>query len=183
MGKIKPVGIRPNNGTEFSIRTAESNDAAGVLKIMKEVVKEKRYTIHEINEFHENKKSYTDKINKFIKSRGKLFLVAEINGTIAGFVNFNNWDTEKTKHTGFLSIFILKKFRGYGIGEALMNELIKWAKANPMIKKMSLAVFENNKNAIKLYNKIGFKFEGMCPKDIKIGNKFYSSIFMYIFTP
>ena len=183
MGKIKPVTLTKTGGSGILIRAAEPQDATGVLKIMKQVVKEKYFTIHEPGEFHETQKSYSEKILKFKRAPGKLFLVAEINNEIAGFVNFNNWDTRKTRHTGFLSVFLLKKYRGIGLGRALMSELINWAKNNPLIKKMSLAVFENNRNAIALYKKMGFKIEGSCPKDIKIGNKFYSSIFMYIFTP
>jgi RimJ/RimL family protein N-acetyltransferase len=84
-------------------------------------------------------------------------------------------------HTGFLSVYVKKEFRGFGIGKLLMNRLLKWGKQNKLIKKMSLAVFSNNENAIRLYEQLDFKVEGVCPKDIKINGRYYDSIFMYKF--
>ena len=62
-----------------------------------------------------------------------------------------------------------------------MKTLIQWGKANKLIRKMTLSVFSNNKNAIKLYKKVGFKIEGLCPMDVKINGRYYDSILMYKF--
>lgn len=62
-----------------------------------------------------------------------------------------------------------------------MKTLIQWGKANKQIRKMTLSVFSNNKNAIKLYKKVGFKVEGLCPKDVKINGRYYDSVLMYKF--
>ncbi len=182
MSIIKPKEYLQKNGKTVKIRTADKSDAQKIIELVKNILKEKVYMIHEIDEYKDSIKSRTLQIKKFRKAPGKLFLVAETENEIAGFANFNNWDTRKTMHTGFLSIFIKKKYRGLGIGFLLLNELIDWAKKNPMIHKMSLAVFSTNKNAVALYKKLGFKTEGKCPKDIKIKGKYCDSIFMYIFT-
>ena len=152
MSSIKTRKVLLKNNYELIVRTAYLVDAENIYNLMKSILKEKVFAIHEIDEFPESIKSYRSKIEKFKKAPGKLFLVAEINNVITGFVNFNNWDTRKTMHTGFLSVYIKKEYRGLGIGKILMNELIKWAKQNKMIKKMSLAVFGSNKNAISHFD-------------------------------
>ena len=81
-----------------------------------------------------------------------------------------------------MSLFIKKKYRNAGVGKALGNELLNWGKANPVNKKISLAVFSTNTTAIALYKKLGFKVEGKCPKDMIIDGKYVDSILMYKFT-
>jgi RimJ/RimL family protein N-acetyltransferase len=181
MSNIKPKEIKLKNGKTIKIRTAVPADAQKIIVLVKSILKEKVYIIHELDEFKDTLESRALQIRKFKKAPGKLFLVADAGYEIAGLINFNNWDTRKTMHTGFLSIYTKKKYRGIGIGKALLSELIDWAGKNKIIHKMSLAVFSGNKNAIALYKKIGFKIEGICPKDIKINGKYYDSIFMYIF--
>lgn len=178
--KIKEFSLK--NNSKIIIRTAVPDDAKELIDLKREIMMEKKFMIHEIDELRETVKGEAQKIRKFRKSPGKIFIAAEIENEIAGFVNFANWDTRKTKHTGFLSIYIRKKYRGIGIGRILISELINWAKQNKIIHKMSLAVFGSNKNAIALYLKMGFKIEGICPKDVKINGKYLDSVFMYIFT-
>ena len=53
--------------------------------------------------------------------------------------------------------------RGKGIGTFLMSELISRAKNNG-VSRMTLEVKDGNTNAIKLYEKFGFKVEGVRKK-------------------
>jgi ribosomal protein S18 acetylase RimI-like enzyme len=38
----------------------------------------------------------------------------------------------------------------------LLQALVEWAEANPLIEKLRLAVLANNETAIGLYRKLGF---------------------------
>lgn len=181
MSFIEKRNVRLKNGIIITIRTAEPNDASGINDAMKRIVREKIYTIYEIDEYTETSQSRLKQIRKYRKAQGKIFIVALFKNKVVGFVTFNNWDTRKTMHTGFLSIFLIKEYRGIGLGKELMEILINWGRNNKVIKKMSLAVFSCNKNAIKLYKKTGFKIEGLCPKDMKIKGRYYDSVLMYKF--
>ena len=116
MGQIKGESIKIKDNSLINIRTANENDAREIIELTKEILKEKKYMIHDIDEFKDSVKSRKEQINKFNKAPGKLFLIAESGEEIAGYVTFNNWDTRKTMHTGFLSIYLRKKWRGKGIG-------------------------------------------------------------------
>lgn len=59
-----------------------------------------------------------------------------------------------------LGTALIPEERSKGLGCILMEELIKKAKENN-IKKINLTVHRNNKPAIKLYEKFGFKVEGL----------------------
>jgi RimJ/RimL family protein N-acetyltransferase len=181
MSRIDRKQIVLMNGINVEIRTAEPKDADGIFDVMKSVMKEKVFTLHETDEYRETAKTIVQKIKKFRNAPGKIIISALFGNRIIGYATFNNRDLRKIKHTGYLTIFIKKKLRGKGLGEELMKILIQWGIANKLIRKMTLAVFSNNKNAIALYEKIGFKIEGICSKDVKINGRYYDSVLMYKF--
>ena len=51
-----------------------------------------------------------------------------------------------------IDIFVLDEYRRKGIAKALLNEMLK----DKTIKSVTLEVKESNKNAIMLYNSLGF---------------------------
>lgn len=81
-----------------------------------------------------------------------MFYVAEYNGEMAGYVGmykvFNQGD--------ITNIAVLEKYRGKGIGTALLNELFKEAEKSG-IKDITLEVRKSNTIARNLYEKLDFK--------------------------
>ena len=63
-----------------------------------------------------------------------------------------------------------------------MERLMEWAVANPIIEKVTLAVFSTNTRAQALYSKFGFQEEGRCPRDMKLPTgEYIDSVLMYRF--
>ena len=179
MSTINEQYFRLKDGRELFLRTAQVKDASQIVKLMRDVVNEGPFTLAEPDEYKSTVKSESKKIKRYKDSPGKIYLVVEVNKEITGFISFDNWDTRRTAHTGFFSVFIKKKWRGKGIGKILVNGMLDWAKENPMIRKISLYVFSTNKNAIALYKKLGFRQEGKFMNDMIIDGKFVHSIAMY----
>jgi RimJ/RimL family protein N-acetyltransferase len=182
MSEIRPQQFILSNKKKICIRTARAKDGAALVKLMKGIIAEGPFTLQETDEYKVTAKSEAKRISAYRKAEGKIYLVAETGKEIAGFISFNNWDTRRTAHTGLFSIFIKKKWRACGIGKLLVQAMLDWAKENKLIRKISLFVFSTNKNAIRLYKKLGFKQEGRCPRDMIINGKYVDSIMMYKFT-
>lgn len=182
MSLIPAFKHKLKNGKTLTVKAARVKDASQIVKLMKDIVAEGPFTLIEPDEYKATVKSESARIRRFNKAEGKVYITAEVNNEIAGFISFDNWDTRRTKHTGLFSVFIKKKFRRLGIGKILVQTLINWGKSNPVNKKISLFVFSTNKNAIALYKRLGFKQEGYCPKDMIIDGKYVDSIMMYKFT-
>lgn len=182
MSKISPKEFILPNIKKICIRTARAKDGSALVKLMRGIIAEGPFTLQETDEYRATAKSEGKRISAYRKAEGKIYLVAEIGKEITGFISFNNWDTRRTAHTGLFSIFIKKKWRGYGIGKLLVLAMLDWAKGNKLNRKISLFVFSTNKNAIRLYKKLGFKQEGRCPRDMIINGKYVDSIMMYKFT-
>ncbi|MDH5481662.1 MAG: GNAT family N-acetyltransferase [Candidatus Bathyarchaeota archaeon] len=115
---------------------------------------------------------------KDIKSNKGLIIVAQVDANIVGMATLARGRLEKNKHTAHLGIGILKEFGGIGIGTAMINYLMEWARKQEGLEKIALTVFSTNEPAINLYRKFGFVMEGINEKQYKIEGKYVDDIIM-----
>ncbi|VVB74631.1 Mycothiol acetyltransferase [uncultured archaeon] len=98
------------------------------------------------------KKCINTKQNHFL-------LLAEIDGEVAGFINFQIRDRPKiytVKKIGYVNdLFVAQKYRKKSVGKSLMNEATKLFKSKG-IKHICLNVLSGNKSASGFYEKHGF---------------------------
>ena len=64
------------------------------------------------------------------------------------------------KATGDLIVYLHQDFHSVGLGTAMLSELIELAKKE-RLHRIGLSVVADNKPAINLYKKFGFKIEGV----------------------
>ena len=50
----------------------------------------------------------------------------------------------------------------------MLEALLEWAEANPLIEKIGLSVFSSNADAFRLYRRLGFAEEGRRAKAIRL---------------
>ncbi len=83
-------------------------------------------------------------------------------------------------HTGRFSMSIAKEFRDQSIGSSLVVTMLSWARECPEIEKVCLDVLSNNSRAIHIYEKLGFKVEGLRIKEVKISpGNYLDALLMY----
>lgn len=116
------------------------------------------------------------------KAKAQVFLVAECNKKIVGTakVELERW---RRNHIGKLGISIRSGYRGIGLGSFMMKEIIKLTKKelNPKPKIIQLEVYSNNKPAINLYKKTGFKIVAKVPKQVQYQGKLVADIIMILY--
>ena len=83
-------------------------------------------------------------------------------------------------HAGTLGMALIPEYRGRGIGKKLLLAALKKAKANG-IERVELLVYKSNDVAKTIYEKIGFKIEGIRQKSMKIDGKYYDDYIMSLF--
>jgi RimJ/RimL family protein N-acetyltransferase len=181
MSKIGAREYELKNGARVTVRIPTMQDAMQMIEIMRAVVAEGPYTLTEPDEFDWTVMSKRQDISENLRHPGHLTLVAEVQGEVVGFLEFLNGQRRRTQHSGSLSIFIQDGFRENGIGSVLIGTLLGWARATPLIEKVTLAVFSTNTRAIAVYEKMGFLVEGRCPHDMKINAEYVDSVLMYQF--
>ncbi len=104
-----------------------------------------------------------DFTRELVKNNGQevLFIVAKVEGKIVGcldLVRYGRWP--KTDHVRYLDMAVLDGYRSMGIGSALMEYAIEWARSKGL-EKILLEVFASNRRAFNLYKKYGFVEEGL----------------------
>lgn len=127
------------------------------LELIRKVAKEGLYLMED--DVDQNRIEWT---KGQMKANGEdvLFIVAKVYGKIVGnldLVRYGKWP--KTDHVRYLDMAVLDGFRSIGIGNALMDYSIAWARSKGL-EKIILEVFSTNDRAIKLYKKFGFVVEG-----------------------
>lgn len=95
-------------------------------------------------------------------------------------IEHNSW--ECSEQVGELGILLHEKYRYAkpSIGKYLMKCAIRDAKLKGF-EKVTLSVFNTNKNAIELYRKIGFEVIGVRKKQFQIDGIYYDEILMDYF--
>jgi ribosomal protein S18 acetylase RimI-like enzyme len=111
-------------------------------------------------------------------ARGDLFLIAELNGVRVGEVNLRRGSREAFKHSAILGISVAREWRNKGIGSALMEHAIEWAKAKGALRRIELYVFATNAKAIRLYERFGFTIEGRRKGAVRVGDRFVDDLLM-----
>jgi len=147
------------DGRVLLVREANENDAKEILEHMELVVSESDFLLSEPDEIDWDIEREKKIIKMYRESKNDLFLVAEFDGKVVGMLNFRGGKRRRVKHKGEFGISVRKKYWGLGIGSALLNTLILWAK-KVGIKKIQLEVVDGNERAINLYLKYGFEIEG-----------------------
>jgi hypothetical protein len=150
----QPVSLK--DGRVAVLRPATSADAEALIAFVDGVgaegvyimTEKMRYTVPEERE-------YLGKID----GHTAVFLVATLNGTLVGSMDITRGNETKNAHTASVGIAIRKDLRGLGLGKAMMEAGIRWARSVG-IHKLTLGVFASNERALAFYRGLGFTEEG-----------------------
>jgi len=115
---------------------------------------------------------------KSVKSKKKVYVITKDNNKVVANTSIE-LQSFRRSHIGKFGIAIRDGYRGIGLGKYIMAEVLKMAKKNlPGLKIFQLEVYENNKPAIALYKKMGFKEVGKVPKQIQHNGKLIGEYIM-----
>ncbi len=101
------------------------------------------------------------------------YLVAERAGEIVGHGMLDPLPLAAVRHVVHLTLAVHPGWQGRGIGHALLERLIEWAKGAPAVEKIELNVRATNAAAHALYLKMGFTEIGRWQRRVKIGKDQY----------
>ncbi|WP_339280475.1 GNAT family protein [Lysinibacillus sp. FSL P2-0066] len=121
-------------------------------------------------------------IEKANKENSDTFVYKAINetGDVIGHISLGQID-RKNKSARVGKVLIGEdQSRGKGIGQLIVNAALEIAFKKFDLQRVSLGVFDFNKQAILCYERSGFIKEGLLRNSIKVENKFWSVWIMSI---
>lgn len=163
---------------ELHIREATKADAKALIDYLDKIALESDFLTFGVGELKislEQEEMFIENANHQANSLMSLVMHDE---NIIGCITFTGGTKPRLRHAGEMGISILEPYWGKGIGEKMIDYLVRWSRQTGIIRKIDLRVRSDNLRGLNLYRKTGFKVEGTIVRDMMIGNKFYDSIIM-----
>ena len=145
---------------ELLIREAEAEDAAELVTFLNCVSLETDFISLDGDGILLTSEEMAIFLNKQASWDNQITLLAFLNDKIAGIVNITADQRKRVRHIGDLFIVIGKKYWNNGLGSLLLEEVVEWAQASGILRRLQLTVQTRNLAAVHLYQKHGFAIEG-----------------------
>jgi ribosomal protein S18 acetylase RimI-like enzyme len=169
---------RLKDGRKVEIRKAKGTDAVSILAYLKIVGKESGNLTFGEEGLPLTPEQEVEIIEKTTTLPTSTMIIGFIGTEVAGLANVGGTLRERLKHGADLGISVQKQFWHLGVGKALMQEIIDFAKSTKILTALHLHVRVDNIHAIELYRKFGFKEFGVFPKQIRIDGVYYDTLMM-----
>jgi putative acetyltransferase len=117
-------------------------------------------------------------IEQFASSERAIMLVAEDGGEIVGDLTLRAISPRRAlQHVASLGMSVRASHRRRGIGRALLEAGIEWARGIG-ITRLELYVFADNAPAIALYEALGFQHEGRRKNFVRFADRYVDDLVM-----
>ncbi len=166
------------DGTEAIFRIPKKEDAKEIVQFYNVVGGETHFLSFGANEFRTSVKEYEKNIENIANTKNSIIILATINEKVAGIAILDSSNKGRSSHDGTFGIVISQKYCNLGLGKNMMEYIINWAKTNGITKRISLMTNKDNTVARVLYEKMGFKVEGIVRRGICFQGKYYDAILM-----
>lgn len=103
--------------------------------------------------------------------------VAESGGEIVGRLSLARESHPASLHVADLGLMVEAGRRRQGIGRALLEQAVEWAR-EVGVAKLELHVFPYNEPAIRLYERFGFDREGVRRRHYRRGDELVDAVLM-----
>ncbi len=95
-----------------------------------------------------------------IESGRRFAVLAEDEGTLAGYGSLNRQDIEWSRHLGEIRIIVSPAYRGIGLGGILADEILEIARGSGLTKIVAQMPRDQD-SALNVFRKLGFNLESM----------------------
>ena len=154
---------------DIRIEKAAPTDAAMLLEYLRQVGGETDNLTFGSEGMPFSVEAEAEFISSVENSIDNIMLLAKSDEKIVGCASLSRLP-RRMRHRGDFAISVAKEYWNKGIGSQLLNNIIAFAKENNF-DSIDLQVRSDNKSAIHLYEKYGFKKIGRHPAFFKIENE------------
>jgi RimJ/RimL family protein N-acetyltransferase len=161
---------------EFVIRAAHPRDAPQLVALAEEVAAEPGGWLISDGGWRTvlDERRYLRALRRY---RDAAVFVAEAEEGLVGRLSLGRDPHPASRHVADLGLMVAASHRRQGIGSALLEQAIAWAR-EVGVRKLELHVFPHNEAAIALYEGFGFEREGYRRAHYRRGSGYIDAILM-----
>ena len=119
------------DGVEAEIRPARQEDITGVIGVVRAVAEE---ADHAVAARLAEQVSRDDVLLRHNEEESRVFFVATVDGDAVGWLHVEALKYPRMDHTAELTVGVLEEYRGSGLGSALMDCGLDWARERGYLK-------------------------------------------------
>ena len=173
-GRERTVVLR--DGREASIRSARPGDARALARLLDAIAAEPEVTLlmlpGEITA-----REWRRRIAATVERDTSLFLCAWMGERMVGNLGVVADAHPASPHVRVLGMSVARDCRGLGLGGALLESALAWARQSGALK-IELSVFAHNEPAVGFYERHGFAREGLRRRQLVRGDEYHDEVLM-----
>jgi RimJ/RimL family protein N-acetyltransferase len=159
------------------IRPAEPGDSTALVELGRAVGSEPGRWLITTDDWRTpaDERRYLKALRRY--DHAAVFVAETGGGEIVGRLSLARDQHPASTHVADLGLMVAASHRRRGIGWALLDAAVEWARARG-ISKLELHVFPHNEPALRLYEKFGFEREGYRKRHYRRRDGFVDAILM-----
>jgi RimJ/RimL family protein N-acetyltransferase len=161
----------------MKIRAIRESDSEQFLLLGKALDEETQFMMLEPGERTLTIEEQTQRIKSVLAQDNQMIFVVEHEDSLVGFLGAFGGNYRRNRHCAYIVIGIRQKFAGQGLGKQLFEALESWA-VDHKIHRLELTVMCHNERAIHLYQKMGYKIEGVKQDSLWIDGRYVDEYYM-----
>lgn len=142
------------------VRRAETSDGLALLELRRLVLRETPFLLFEPDEFDKTADDEAARIERLNGRAHSLVVIAADGPAVVGTVTVVGEDLRRRRHSAMLAVSVARSHWGQGIAPRMLQFVQDWA-PGAGIRRLELTVHTTNLQAIRVYLKAGFLFEGL----------------------
>lgn len=170
--------VELKDGRKLLIRKLTTDDAAACIEYGKITGAETEFLLIDETGFGDDVEKEVEWIERMNSNPDSLQLAGFIDGELAGISGLQAGGAKRLAHNAEVGITVKREFWHLGVGTAMINALIEFARENTNIKIINLHVFADNERAINLYKKLGFVETGRRKNRFCVNGRYVDEIAM-----
>lgn len=177
--KFHPKEYTLKTGQIITVRNPRIDEAQQLLDLKRAYIKSTQTIPLTIDEYPNDSAHEEKLISEYNESQTSLLLIADYGGELIGNIDITASPRLKMAHTAMLGMGIKETWRNKGLGRALIESAIIWAKKKSTLELIWLDVYASNDLGYNLYINTGFKVSGRIKNFFKEAEENIDKIQMY----
>ena len=179
---IAPLARIAGDGRPFTLRAADEADVTGWIDCLRALNTPDALFASSPDERDLDPGRRLEIVRARRAHPGDLLLVVAEGDKVVGYVAVLSFRPRRMAHAVWLQMGVLLDRRQQGIGGALLESVLDWARAHPAIEKVCLGVFATNAAALALNRRLGFEEEGRSVRTFRlVPGRYVDNVEMYRF--